>query len=114
VDSRDQRAFFISVVSIGEIAFGVERLPPGKKKTELGYFLNIQIPEWFEDRVIPVDDAAMREWGRMCVKAGRTLPTLDSLIAAAALARNFTLVTRNTRDFEDIEGLLLLNPWEED
>jgi predicted nucleic acid-binding protein len=37
---------------------------------------------------------------------------LDSLIAATALARGFTVATRNTRDFAGIEGILLLNPWE--
>jgi predicted nucleic acid-binding protein len=36
----------------------------------------------------------------------------DSMIAATALAHGFTLATRNTRDFERIAGLRLLNPWE--
>jgi predicted nucleic acid-binding protein len=114
VDSYDQRAFFLSVVSIGEIAYGVERLPPGEKKSRFTYFLDVQIPEWFEDRILPVDGDAMREWGRICARTGRTLPLLDSLIAATAMARGFTVLTRNTGDFENIEGLLLHNPWEED
>jgi predicted nucleic acid-binding protein len=54
----------------------------------------------------------MREWGRICARAGRTLPLLDSFIAATALTRGFTVVTRNTKDFTNIEGVLLLNPWE--
>jgi predicted nucleic acid-binding protein len=111
-DSHDRREFFISAVSIGEISYGVERLPPGEKKTKLTFFVDIQIPEWFEDRIIPVDGEAMREWGRICARIGRTLPLLDSLIAATAMARGFTVVTRNTGDFADIEGILLLNPWE--
>jgi predicted nucleic acid-binding protein len=114
VDSYDQKAFFISAVTIGEIAYGIERLPPGKKKTSLTYFIDIQIPEWFGDRIIPVNGEIMREWGRICARIGRTLPLLDSLIAATALARGFTVLTRNVRDFENIEGLLLRNPWEED
>jgi predicted nucleic acid-binding protein len=114
VESRDQRLFFISVISIGEIAYGVERLSAGEKKSRFTHFLNVQIPEWFEDRIVPVDMETMREWGRLCARIGRPLPLMDSLIAAAALAGDFTLLTRNTRDFEDIEGLLLRNPWEED
>jgi predicted nucleic acid-binding protein len=113
MDNREQKNFFISAVSVGEISFGVERLPPGRKKTEFTYFLNTQIPEWFEDRIVPLDGPVMREWGRMCVQAGRTLPILDSLIAASALAHSLTILTRNTRDFVDIEGLLLVNPWRE-
>jgi predicted nucleic acid-binding protein len=112
VDACDQGAFFMSAISIGEISYGVERFPPGKKKTELSYFIDIQIPEWFGDRIIPVDGEIMREWGRICAQAGRTLPLFDSLIAATALVRGFTILTRNTRDFEDIGGILLRNPWE--
>ena len=113
VDSCDKKVFFISALSIGEIAYGVERLPSGKKKSRFTHFLDIQIPEWFEDRIIPVDRAVMREWGRLCARVGRTLPLLDSIIAATALARGFTVLTRNVRDFENIEGLLCCNPWEE-
>jgi predicted nucleic acid-binding protein len=112
-DARDQKTFFISAISIGEISYGMERLPPGEKKVRFAYFLDVQIPEWFEDRIIPVDREIMREWGRICARIGRTLPLFDSLIAATALVRRFTVLTRNTRDFKDIEGLLLINPWEE-
>jgi predicted nucleic acid-binding protein len=112
VDSRDQRAFFLSAISIGEISYGVERLPPGEKKIRLTHFLDIQIPGWFRDRIIPVDGEIMREWGRICAGTGRPLPHFDSLIAATALARSLAVLTRNTRDFEDIEGILLFNPWD--
>lgn len=36
----------------------------------------------------------------------------DAIIAASALVYDLTLITRNTRDFESIEGLRLVNPWE--
>jgi predicted nucleic acid-binding protein len=36
----------------------------------------------------------------------------DAIIAATALAYNFALVTRNTKDFKNIEGLEVLNPYE--
>ncbi|MDR3147277.1 MAG: type II toxin-antitoxin system VapC family toxin [Treponema sp.] len=114
IDTHDQTTLFMSAVSIGEISYGVERLLPGEKKIRFTHFLDVQIPEWFGDRVIPVDGEVMREWGRICARAGRTLPLLDSLIAATALAQGLTVLTRNTRDFEAIEGILLLNPWEEE
>jgi predicted nucleic acid-binding protein len=104
---------YTSVVTIGEIAFGVERLPSGEKKTELLYFIDTQVPEWFGNHIIPLDSAIMREWGRMRAKTGRTLPVLDSLLAATALVHRLILLTRNTQDFEGIEDLLTLNPWEE-
>ncbi len=36
----------------------------------------------------------------------------DAIIAASALVYDLTLITRNTKDFENIEGLRLVNPWE--
>jgi predicted nucleic acid-binding protein len=114
VDKLDGKSFYLSVVSIGEIAFGMERLPPGRKKNEFRYFLESQVPEWFESRIISLDDKVMRDWGRICAETGRTLPLLDSLIAASALVHSLTVLTRNVRDFEGIEGLLLVNPWEEE
>jgi toxin FitB len=53
-------------------------------------------------------------WASLLVqgaRAGRPRPTVDSLIAATALAYDLTIVTRNTRDFEGI-GITLLNPWD--
>jgi predicted nucleic acid-binding protein len=35
----------------------------------------------------------------------------DAIIAATALIYDFTLVTRNTDDFKNIEGIKLVDPW---
>jgi toxin FitB len=51
------------------------------------------------------------EWGKIRALAERTLPVADTLIAAAAIVHHMFLVTRNTKDFEDIEGINLINPW---
>jgi len=103
---------FICVVSIGEISFGIERLPPGKKKHDLLIWLHTKIPEWFSGRIISLDMDTMAEWGRICAMTKRTLPVLDSLIASAVITHHMTLVTGNTKDFEDIEGIKLINPWD--
>ena len=112
VDSLREEDLFISVLSIGEIGFGIEKLPAGSKKTELYVWLTQQLPERFGNRIIPLDTEIMAEWGRLQARTQKTLPVFDSLIAASALARRLTVVTRNIKDFERIEGILLLNPWE--
>ena len=36
----------------------------------------------------------------------------DAIIAATALVYSLTLITRNTKDFENINGLKVVNPWD--
>jgi len=62
----------------------------------------------FADRVLPIDAATARLWGEF--SAQRSLPVIDTLIAATAISRGLTLVTRNTRDVEST-GVPLINPW---
>jgi toxin FitB len=63
----------------------------------------------FADRILPVDTPVTRLWGEL--SAGRTLPVIDTLIAATAITRGLTLVTRNTRDVA-ATGVPLLDPWQ--
>jgi predicted nucleic acid-binding protein len=113
VNCLREEDIFISVLSIGEICFGIEKLPAGPKKTELYIWLTQKLPDRFGKRIIDVDRNIMAEWGRLQARVRETLSVVDSLIAASALAHRLTIVTRNIRDFEKIEGIILLNPWEE-
>jgi predicted nucleic acid-binding protein len=103
---------FICSVSIGELSFGIEKLPAGKKKHELTVWLYTVVPEWFNRRIISLDTDTMIEWGKIRARTERTIPVVDSLIAAASITHHMILVTRNTSDFIDIKGLDLINPWE--
>ena len=111
VNSLQEEDIFISAISVGEIACGIEKLPPGQKKTELLLWLGQKLPAFFGNRIISLDTEIMTEWGILQGRTKQTLPVFDSLIAATALARSLTIVSRNTRDFEKIPGLKLLNPW---
>ena len=112
VDSLREEDVFISAISMGEICFGIEKLPDGPKKTELFIWFTQKLPERFGDRIIPLDTETMIEWGRLQAHTKKTLPVFDSLVAASAMARRLTVVTRNEKDFARIEGLELLNPWQ--
>jgi predicted nucleic acid-binding protein len=112
IDAIPQEDLFISAITIGEIAKGIEKLPQGQKKNALSIWLNDQIPAAFKNRIVSLDFDCMLEWGKLRARAKRTFPIIDSLIAAAALSRRMTLVTRNTQNFAGLAGLLLLNPWE--
>jgi len=112
VDTLDWEDVHLSVVTIGELYYGVEKLPAGRKKHELSIWLNSKIPEWFKGRIIGIDTEVMMEWGKIRAESGRVLPVIDTLIAASAITHHLFLVTRNVKDFENIDGINLLNPWE--
>jgi toxin FitB len=101
---------FLSVLTLGELRKGValkRRVDP-EAATELAIWVE-GIGNNFADRILPIDSATALRWGEL--SAGRSLPVIDMLIAATALSRDLTLVTRNTRDFES-SGALLLDPWQ--
>jgi len=101
---------FISVITIGELVFGLAKLPDGTKKAELSAWLKELIHESFKDRIVDIGRDVMVVWGEMSAKLTRSLPKLDTLIAASAIAWNMTVVTGNIRDFKDIPDLKILTP----
>jgi predicted nucleic acid-binding protein len=107
----DQDALFISVLVLGEIRKGIEKMEPSPRKARLVHFLEEDILIQFEDRILPVDSEVAKSWGLLEAQARRPLPTIDALLAATALAHNLTLATRNIQDFP-FPKLKLFNPWE--
>ena len=101
---------FLSVLTIGEIRLGTERLRRrDAAQAEI-------IEQWlrglhagYRDRLIDVDAAVAEEWGRM--NAAGPLPVIDGLLAASAKIRGWTLVTRNVADLRG-SGVSLLNPFD--
>lgn len=100
---------FLSVLTLGELRKGValkRRVDP-LAASDLGTWVE-GIATNFADRILPIDTATALRWGEL--SAVGTPPVIDMLIAATALSRDLTLVTRNTKDFRS-SGALLLDPW---
>ena len=100
---------YISVLSLGEIRRGIEKLHDFSKKNFLINWLENDLCFWFEERVVPVSLGVADKWGYLT--ATKKLPAIDSLLAATALTYNMKLVTRNILDFAKITGLEVINPW---
>ena len=103
---------FLSAITIGEIKRGALRLPAGKRRTALSNWCD-KVRRSFLGRVLPVDEDVALRWAESAARAeqsGRTGTFADGLIAATALERGLTLVTRNVSDF-DPYGVSLFNPW---
>jgi len=114
VDSLDAEDVFLSVITVGEIVKGIEKLPSSKRRSELQAWFNDDLLVRFEGNVVALDIDIMAEWGRITARLeskGKTMPVIDSLIAATVLDRKMTLVTRNVSDFEGTDAEIL-NPWE--
>jgi toxin FitB len=101
---------FLSVLVIGEIRQGVERLRPrnARQANALENWLE-EILGSFGDRVLPINQRVAQIWGRF--NAHKVLPVVDSLLAATAEAHHLTLVTRNLKDIERT-GVACLNPFD--
>lgn len=102
----------ISVLTIGEIRNGIERLEGKTKKIKLVKWLEVDLAEWLLDRIIAVDLKVADKWGYIAAVTKKQLPTIDGLIAASAMVHGLKLVTRNLKDFNNIDGLELINPFE--
>lgn len=101
----------ISSITVGEIAYGIEKKKNGRAKEQLLDWFDSVLLEWFEGSIITLDTEVMLTWGKLRATS-RTLPILESQIAASALTCGATLVTRNTKDFDDINELKVINPFE--
>jgi toxin FitB len=114
IDQLDPDNVYLSVITIGELRKGIEKLPDSKRRHVLRDWLYDDLLTRFSGNILVLDTPAMLAWGELTGRLERekhTLPAIDSLIAALALHNNCTLVTRNVRDFE-ATGIVLLNPWD--
>ncbi len=103
---------FLSVLSLGEMRKGIERLTAGKKKERLvrDYLL---LRSRFSSRVLAVTDTVAEQWGDLAAssaRAGRHLRVVDGLVAATAMVAGLTIVTRNVADFA-VTPVPVLDPW---
>lgn len=105
------QSLFLSVLTLGEIRKGIERLEDTQRRQILVEWLRVDLPTFFLGRVLNVDAPVADRWGRLQNEAGRPLPAIDGLLAATALQHDLTLATRNVKDFKDL-NLILVNPWE--
>jgi toxin FitB len=104
---------FISVVTLAELHFGVERLPIGARRDRLGRWLAEELAPRFETRTFPVDPETARIWGNVTARgraAGRPISVIDGFIAATAQQHDLIVVTRNVGDFTVLD-VRLINPW---
>jgi hypothetical protein len=118
--SHPETHYFLSVLTIGEIQAGISKLnqeDSQEKRKRMVYedWLLSELVPRFRDRILQIDEHTSAIWGIMkgeAYRRNRTLPVIDSLLAATAIQHNLILVTENTKDFMET-GARLINPFEQ-
>ncbi len=108
--SRKSVDLYLSVVTIGEMRQGVERIRhrgDDAQAKRLGSWLK-QVTTTYAESILPFDEETAHVWGRLRVPNPEN--PLDKQIAATALIHDLTVVTRSTGHFEST-GARLLNPF---
>jgi hypothetical protein len=111
---QQETSFFISAITRAEILLGIALLPAGKRRDGLAASAEQMFAEDFAGRNLPFDEACAAEYALLVAartRQGRAISTEDAQIAAIALTHRLPLATRNGKDFKDIAGLAVLNPW---
>jgi hypothetical protein len=106
-----EETLHLSVLTVGELRAGIEGARERARREKLRAWLERDLPERFSDRLLAITPAVADRWGRLLAQVGRSVPAIDSLLAATALTHGLRIVTRNVRDFR-FPGLEVVNPWE--
>jgi len=113
LDEVDEDRAYLSVITLGELRKGVDRLAGGRRRDRLEQWLTSELPDRFSERLLPVDAEIATEWGRLLARAeraGTAVGSIDALIAATATVHGLQVVTRNVAHFRPT-GAAVLSPW---
>jgi predicted nucleic acid-binding protein len=114
LNGQEASTLFLTTPTLGEIAYGLQILPPCRRRRQLEEGFERLLAEAFAGRILFFDEAAARRYGEVMGRRkeiGRPLAILDGQIASIAWSQGFAVATRNVRDFVDC-GVEVLNPFE--
>jgi hypothetical protein len=109
----DEDRVYVSVITLAELRYGIERMATGRRRARLDEWLRNELPLRFEGRILAIDGAIADAWGRMVARSealGRSMGVMDAFIAATVEVHGLTLVTRNASDFTPTLKAVV-NPW---
>lgn len=113
--TQNSEDLYTTSVTMGEVLYGIELLPSGKRQESLRAGAERIFRVVFTDRVLSFEARAAREFSTIAStrkKRGRPISELDAQIAAIARVHGAVVATRDARGFEGC-GVRVVNPWEE-
>jgi toxin FitB len=112
--ATNEDLLFLSVITLAELRRGVDRLPAGRRRVALSEWLEHDLIQRFDRRILGVDRDVAAAWGRIMARSerrGKTPGVMDVWIAAIAQAHDLTVVTRDVADFAPLLDNVY-NPWD--
>lgn len=115
LEQQSPEELFLASQTIGELVRGACKVNEKARRQRFTKWIEEDLSQQFESRVLPFNDASARIWGQLMGhgdRVGQTPSAADAQIAAVAIERELVLVTRNVKDFEKF-NLDVLNPWDD-
>ncbi|CAA6818819.1 MAG: Unknown protein [uncultured Thiotrichaceae bacterium] len=113
LQAQDEDSLYLSVLTFGEIEKGIEKASDQSRKAKLKLWVEDDLKKRFEGRIIPIDMDIVTRWGSiqgLSELSGKTMPSIDGLIAVSGVAKNCIVVARNISDMEQSTAELF-NSW---
>ena len=113
LNAQDTTSLYLSTITIAEIGFGLSVMSAGKRRRLLSEHFERFVATAFDQRILSFDEDAARIYGDILghrQKIGRPMSNFDGQIAAIARSKGCAVATRNVKDFEDCE-IVLINPF---
>lgn len=114
MQNQHESSLYLSVITFGEIEKGIEKSVDETRKRKLKLWVEEDLKQRFEGRIIPIDMTVATKWGEVqgnCEQRGKPMSAIDGLIAVTGLVHNCIVVTRNVSDMQQ-SSVELLNPWD--
>jgi predicted nucleic acid-binding protein len=103
ISQQNEDGLFLSVATLLEIRFGIERSSTGKKRERLEHWLVNDLPNRFYDRIVPMERHTADLTGRIMARSqmeGWKMESMDALIGATAMVHDMALATLNRKHFD--------------
>lgn len=113
LDAQAPDSIWTTAVTVFEIRFGIELLPPSRRRKALEAAFDAMLRDDLSGRVAAFDSAAAEEAATLAARRqrrDRSVDLRDTQIAGIALARRAALATGNVRHFDGL-NVHVVSPW---
>lgn len=113
LNAQDAASLYVTTITLAEIGYGLRLLPDGQRRRLLAERFDRFIARAFDRRILSFDEAAARAYGDIMGRRkelGRPISVTDGQIAAIARTHGFGIATRNIKDFDESQ-IVVINPF---